>query len=133
MNQKVVLITGSSSGFGRLLVNAFLARGWAVAGTLRNAQRSAEIFREELKDYADRFFPLALDVTREEERAAAGEFIERRLGSRLDCLINNAGFGVFRPLEELSGAQIRVQGEVNLFGEGLLTKQLLSLLRHWRG
>src|SRR5262245_7426656 len=111
MNEMVVLITGSSSGFGRLLVNAFLARGSRVIGTLRNAQRSAEIFREELRDYADRFFPLALDVTSEAERAAASEFIEHKLRGRLDCLINNAGFGVFGPLEDLSEQQIRNQIE----------------------
>jgi len=133
MNEMVVLITGSSSGFGRLLVNAFLARGSRVIGTLRNAQRSAEIFREELKDHADRFFPLALDVTSEAERAAASEFIEHKLRGRLDCLINNAGFGVFGPLEDLSEQQIRNQIEVNFFGTVLLTRQLLPQLRKSRG
>lgn len=133
MDEKVVLITGSSSGFGRLLVNAFLARGWTVAGTLRNARRSAEIFCEELRAYADRFFPLALDARSEEDRAAAGEFIKRRLEGRLDCLINNAGFGLFGALEDISEAQIREQMEVNFFGTALLTRQLLPALRKSQG
>src|SRR5688572_23972764 len=129
MSKKVVLITGSSSGFGRLLVKAFLARDWTVVGTLRNAQRSEEIFHEELKAYAGRFFAPPLDVTREEERAAACDFIERRFEGRLDCLVNNAGFGLFGPLEESSEAQIREQMEVNFFGTVLLTRSLLPSLR----
>jgi len=133
VNEKVVLITGSSSGFGRLLVNAFLARGWTVAGSLRNAQRSAELFCDELKGYADRFFPLGLDVTSEEDRTEAREFIERRLDGRLDCLVNNAGFGLFGALEDISEVQIREQMEVNFFGTALLSRQLLPSLRKSHG
>jgi NAD(P)-dependent dehydrogenase (short-subunit alcohol dehydrogenase family) len=133
VNEKVVLITGSSSGFGRLLVTAFLDSGYRVIGTLRNVRRSAEIFRVELNDHAGRFFPLALDVTSEKERASALEFIERNFAGRLDCLINNAGFGLFGALEDLSEAQIREQMEVNFFGTALLTRQLLPVLRQSRG
>jgi NAD(P)-dependent dehydrogenase (short-subunit alcohol dehydrogenase family) len=133
MKKKIVLITGSSSGFGRLLVEAFLTRDWIVLGSLRNAQRAEEIFHEEIDRYRGRFFPVSLDVARKEDHTAVSEFLAREFGGRLDCLINNAGYGLFGVLEELSEQQIRDQMEVNFFGPALLTRRLLPQLRASRG
>lgn len=133
MKKKSVLITGSSSGFGRLLAQAFLARDWAVVGSLRNAGRADEIFGDEIKRYRGQFFPLSLDVTNPNDHANAKKFIEGEFGGHLDCLINNAGYGLFGVLEELSEAQIRQQMEVNFFGPTLLTRALLPPLRAARG
>jgi NAD(P)-dependent dehydrogenase (short-subunit alcohol dehydrogenase family) len=130
---RIVLITGSSTGFGRLLVKPFLAEGWTVLASLRNAQRAPELFTEEMQSFGDRFVALPLDVTRGEDRAAAEEYLANKFGGRLDCLVNNAGFGVFGPLEEISEAQIREQMEVNFFGAILLTRALLPSLRAARG
>lgn len=130
---RIVLITGSSTGFGRLLVKPFLSAGWTVLASLRNAQRASELFAEEMRTFKDRLVALPLDVTRGEDRAAAAEYIANHFDGRLDCLVNNAGFGVFGPLEEISEAQIREQMEVNFFGAVLLTRQLLPQLRAAQG
>lgn len=129
MPAQTVLITGASSGFGRLLVPAFLDQGWVVLGTLRQGPQRAALFSEELARAPERFFPLALDVTHTAERAAVAACIESRCDGQLDCLVNNAGFGLWGALEDLSEEQIRQQMEVNFFGLAFLTRQLLPQLR----
>ena len=133
MNNKSVLITGTSTGFGRRLVTEFLRAGWLVVATLRNAGDRKELFADELANAPDRLFILGLDVARGTERAAVAEFVDQQLGGRLDCLVNNAGFGVVGAFEDLSEAQIREQMEVNFFGLALLTRDLLPALRRARG
>jgi NAD(P)-dependent dehydrogenase (short-subunit alcohol dehydrogenase family) len=133
VNHRTVLITGASSGFGRLLVPAFLDAGWAVIATLRGTARRAELFDAERRAAPDRFTLLELDVTSGRDRAAAAEEIERSFGGRLDCLVNNAGSGLFGALEDLSEAQLRAQMEVNFFGLAFTTRALLPHLRAARG
>lgn len=133
MNNKVALITGASSGFGRLLVTAFLRNGWIVIGSMRNAAQRADLFADELHSASDRLHLLSLDVANEGERTAAAEFIASKFGGRLDCLINNAGYGVFGALEDVSEEQLRALMEVNFFGLVLLSRQLLPCLRAAHG
>jgi len=133
MTKKSVLITGTSTGFGRRLVTEFLHAGWRVIATLRNAEDRRELFADDTAKAGDRLFILSLDVAREQERAAIAAFIEKQLGGRLDCLVNNAGYGVIGAFEDLSEAQIREQMEVNFFGLALLTRDLLPFLRNARG
>lgn len=133
MNNQTVLITGCSSGFGRLLVPEFLRQGWAVIASLRQAKARREIFKDELVDHAERMFLLSLDVTNEADRQAAFEHIEKHFEGRLDCLINNAGYGLFGAVEDLSEEQIRAQMEVNFFGLVALTRKLLPQIRRARG
>ena len=134
MNQiKTVLITGCSTGFGRELVPRFLERGWTVVATLRRLKDRRDLFRQELQKYPRRLSLLSLDVADEWERKAAAEFVQAELGGRLDVLINNAGYGLFGALEDLSENQLREQFETNFFGTVLLTKHLLPFLRASRG
>ncbi|MBI3649472.1 MAG: SDR family oxidoreductase [Acidobacteria bacterium] len=133
MNSKTVLITGTSSGFGRLLVPEFLRDGWTVIATLRDAEQRAEIFKQELASASDRLFLFALDVTDEKDRQAAAEFIDEHFEGRLDCLINNAGYGLFGAAEDLAEEQVREQMEVNFFGLVLLTQRLLPPIRRAQG
>jgi NAD(P)-dependent dehydrogenase (short-subunit alcohol dehydrogenase family) len=133
MNNKTVLITGCSSGFGRLLVPEFLRDGWTVVATLRQAKARREIFKDEMVDHAERLFLLSLDVTNEAERQAAFEFIEKHFEGKLDCLVNNAGYGLFGAAEDLSEEQIRAQMEVNFFGLVAVTRKLLPQIRRARG
>jgi NAD(P)-dependent dehydrogenase (short-subunit alcohol dehydrogenase family) len=133
MNSKTVLITGTSTGFGRLLVPEFLRQGWTVIATLRNAEQRADIFKDEMARAPDQLFLFSLDVTDEKDRAAAAEFIEQHFEGRLDCLVNNAGYGLFGAAEDLTEAQIRGQLEANFFGLVLLTQRLLPPIRRAQG
>ncbi|HYE76275.1 MAG TPA: SDR family oxidoreductase, partial [Blastocatellia bacterium] len=105
--------------------------GWRVIATLRNARARAELFKEELA--SGQFHLHELDVTKDEDRQAAAKLIETQFGGRLDCLVNNAGYGVFGALEDVSEQQLREQMEVNFFGLALTTRALLPALRQARG
>lgn len=130
---KTVLITGASSGFGHQLVPRFLDAGWTVLAAMRNAEDRKALFKEEAARAADRLFVINLDVTNKQDREGVARFIEQRLDGRLDALVNNAGFGLFGALEDVTEAQMREQMEVNFFGLALLTRQLLPPLRRARG
>jgi NAD(P)-dependent dehydrogenase (short-subunit alcohol dehydrogenase family) len=121
---KVWFITGSSKGFGYLWAEAALARGDRVAATARNPDTLSDL----VTTYGDRVLPLALDVTDKEAVDAAvaqahGHF------ARLDVIVNNAGYGLFGAVEEVTEAQARDQIETNLFGPLWVTKAALPYLR----
>jgi NAD(P)-dependent dehydrogenase (short-subunit alcohol dehydrogenase family) len=104
------LITGAGSGLGRVLMDAALARGDKVAGTVR---RSAQA--DELRALAPgRSFALVADMADEAAVRAAVEGAEQLLGG-LDVLVNNAGYGLVGAIEEASLAEVREQFEVNVF------------------
>ena len=133
-NGRVVLITGTSTGFGRLAVPLYLERGWTVIATMRDAGgRGPQIFAEALKSSGSRLLLLELDVERPEDWTAAARYIEEKLGGRLDVLVNNAGYGLMGALEDQTLEQLRKQFEVNFFGLAGLTRTLLPLLRRNRG
>lgn len=119
---KTVLITGCSSGFGRGLVSLFLKRDWNVVATLRRPAGQLD------GEKSGRLTVLPLDITSAKQRAEARARLET-----LDCLVNNAGYGVFGALEATSEEQLRRQMEVNFFGTALLTRELLPLLRASKG
>ena len=131
---RVVFITGTSTGFGKLAVPLFLERGWTVVATMRDADaRGSRIFAEELKQAGGRLHLLDLDVERSEDWKKAERYIEERLNGRIDVLVNNAGYGLMGALEDQSMEQLRKQFEVNFFGLAGLTRTLLPLLRRSRG
>lgn len=74
-----------------------------------------------------------LDVTNSDDLEATAAFIKERFNGKLLCLLNNAGFGVFGPLELTSEEQVRQQFEVNVLGLINLTRVLLPQLRASRG
>lgn len=127
---KSVLVTGASSGFGRDVVTALLGRGFRVVAAMRAAAARRSLFAEELARYAGALEIVELDVTCAAERDAVVALAEAR---GLDGLVNNAGYGLFGALEDVSEAQLRDQMEVNFFGLALLTKALLPTLRRSRG
>lgn len=128
---KSVLITGSASGFGRALVTQFLQQGWTVIATLRRLEERRHEFDHE--PHIENLILHEMDVTLDHDRQAVRQMIEKRLGGKLDCLINNAGMGVFGPLEGISEKQLRAQFESNFFSAVLLTQALLPALRLARG
>jgi len=121
---KVWFITGSSRGFGRVWTEAALKRGDKVVATARNPA----VLQPLVTLYGDRILPLALDVT---DRTAAFEAVAkgRDAFGRLDIVLNNAGYGQFGAVEELSEAEARAQIETNLFGALWVTQAALPILR----
>lgn len=131
---KVVLITGTSSGFGRDLVGNLLQRGHTVIATMRGSiERFESIFQLELTRYKDRLHFFELHVDRSDTFESLKAFVEQKLQNRLDVLINNAGYGLLGPIEDMTEAQMRRQMEVNFMGPVLLTQTLLPLLKLNKG
>jgi NAD(P)-dependent dehydrogenase (short-subunit alcohol dehydrogenase family) len=127
MAGKVWFITGTSKGFGRVWTEAALARGDRVAATARNASTLAPLAEQ----YGDRIAAMALDVTDKTAVDAAITEAHSRFG-RLDVVINNAGYGLFGTIEEVSEAEARAQLETNLFGALWVTQAALPIMRAQR-
>ncbi|MEC3951814.1 SDR family oxidoreductase [Nocardia sp. CDC153] len=121
---KVWFITGVSRGFGREWTLAALERGDRVAGTARDLSTLDEIVAK----YPDTFLPIRLDVTdREADFAAVAQAAEHF--GRLDVVVNNAGYGQFGMIEELTEQEFRNQLETNVFGALWVTQAALPILR----
>ncbi|WP_146361800.1 SDR family oxidoreductase [Arthrobacter yangruifuii] len=121
---KVWFITGTSRGFGREWAEAALERGDSVAATARSTDSLTAL----ADTYGDRVLPLSLDVTDRDAVFAAVRQAQEHFG-RLDVVINNAGYGQFGMVEELSEAEARGQIETNLFGALWVTQAALPYLR----
>ncbi|MCC3274930.1 MULTISPECIES: SDR family oxidoreductase [unclassified Arthrobacter] len=121
---KVWFITGTSRGFGREWAEAALERGDSVAATARSTDSLTAL----VDTYGDRVLPLSLDVTDRAAVFAAVQRAQEHFG-RLDVVINNAGYGQFGMVEELSEAEARDQIETNLFGALWVTQAALPYLR----
>lgn len=124
MSDKVWFITGTSRGFGREWAKAALERGDSVAATARDTTALAGLVEE----FGERVLPLTLDVTHHDAAFAAIQQAHERFG-RIDVVINNAGYGLFGTIEEVSEAQARAQIETNLFGALWVTQAALPYLR----
>ncbi len=122
---KVWFITGTSKGFGRIWAEAALERGDKVAATARNADAVADLAEKYGEDNA---LAIALDVTDKPAVAAAVKQAHEHFGS-LDVVVNNAGYGLFGSIEEVSEEQARAQIETNLFGALWVTQAVLPILR----
>jgi len=123
-SNKLLLITGVSSGFGRALSEQALAQGHRVVGTVRNAQ-AAQAF-EAL--YPGRAHARLLDVTQFDAIGAMVAQIEADLGA-VDVLVNNAGYGHEGILEESPLSDLRRQFDVNVFGPVAMIKAVLPFMR----
>jgi NAD(P)-dependent dehydrogenase (short-subunit alcohol dehydrogenase family) len=124
MTEKIWFITGASRGFGREWAIAALERGDSVAATARDLSTLDDL----VATYGDRFLPLQLDVTDREADFAAVRQAHERFG-RLDVVVNNAGYGHFGMVEEITEAEARAQLETNLFGALWVTQAALPFLR----
>lgn len=130
---KTVLVTGASSGFGHQMVQDYLAAGWRVVASVRNVEKRTELFLNELNDYPGKLSLIELDVTKESEIQNTVNYVATELNNHLDVLVNNAGFGTYGALEDITVEQLRYQMEVNFFGPALLIKGLLPSLRNSTG
>jgi NAD(P)-dependent dehydrogenase (short-subunit alcohol dehydrogenase family) len=121
---KVWFITGSSKGFGRIWAEAALARGDRIAATARDASTLNDL----VEKYGDRIAALSLNVDDKAAVDAAVAEAYRRFG-RLDVVINNAGYGLFGAIEEVSEEEARAQIETNLFGALWVTQAAVRIMR----
>jgi NAD(P)-dependent dehydrogenase (short-subunit alcohol dehydrogenase family) len=117
------LVTGASRGLGRALSEAVLERGERLVATARRPELLDDLTERDPDGLA-----LRLDVT---DRAGAQDAVAatvERFG-RLDVVVNNAGYGHFGAVEELSDEELRRQFEVNVFGVLNVTRAALPQLR----
>jgi NAD(P)-dependent dehydrogenase (short-subunit alcohol dehydrogenase family) len=124
MASKVWFITGTSKGFGRIWAEAALARGDRVVATARNVTAVQALADQ----YGDLVFTLPLNVDDKIAVDAAVAQAIARFG-RIDIAVNNAGYGQFGAIEEVSEAEARAQIETNLFGALWVTQAVLPHMR----
>jgi len=120
--EKVVLITGASTGIGNETAKLFQTKNWKVAATMRSPERA-----EDLQRIVD-IECIKLDVTdqtsvREGIRTALDQF------GRIDAVVNNAGFAVIGPFEAASDEQIEQEFQTNVFGMMFVCREILPIFR----
>lgn len=130
---KVVLITGSSSGFGRLIAETLARKNYQVFATMRNVEgRNAPAARE-IRELAAReslsLQILELDVTNDASVERAVGEVTAKCG-RVDVLVNNAGYGIVDLAESVTLAQSQRQFDTNFFGVLRMNRAVLPAMRH---
>jgi NAD(P)-dependent dehydrogenase (short-subunit alcohol dehydrogenase family) len=122
MSERVWMITGTSSGFGRAIAEAVVERGDRVVATARRVEALADLAEHE------RVHVVALDVTDPAGReAAVGEVIARF--ERIDVLVNNAGRTQVGAVEETTDEELRFLFELHFFAPAALTRAVLPHMR----
>src|SRR6059058_3198654 len=116
-----ILITGCSSGIGKVTARRLLEVGHTVYATARRPETLAGLMTAGAR-------VLTLDVTDEGSMAAAVQAIAIEHGS-VGTLINNAGYGLYGPVEEVAMSDVRREFETNVFGLGRLTQLVLPGMR----
>lgn len=119
---KTILITGASSGIGKVTAKLFQSKGWNVIATMRSPDKEEEL------NQLDNVLVTRLDVTDEISIAKAVENGISRFG-KIDVLLNNAGYGAYGPLEAFPMERIRRQFDTNVIGLLATTKALLPHFR----
>jgi len=119
--KKVALITGASSGMGKSTANVLHDQGYAVYGAARRT--------EKMKDLEDKGMNiLPLDLTNDESIVQCVNSVLEKEG-RIDVLINNAGYGSYGSVEEVSIEEAKRQFEVNIFGLARITQLIIPAMR----
>jgi NAD(P)-dependent dehydrogenase (short-subunit alcohol dehydrogenase family) len=127
MENKVWLITGCSSGFGKAIAAAAIDAGYAVAVTARDINSLGEF--KALKN--EGVLVTELDVVDQDSVSAAVEKTIAKFG-RIDVLVNNAGYGYYELFEELDMDELRKQMDVNLYGALRTCQAVLPQMRKQR-
>ncbi len=120
--QKVVLITGASSGFGQAAASLLARNGFIVFGTSRQPDRGNP----------DGYKMLRLDVCSDDSVNACIQILMEQAG-RLDVLINNAGYGLGGAVEETAIHEAKSQFETNFFGTARMVRAVLPIMRKQGG
>jgi len=125
-----VLITGTSTGIGRVTAEALAAKGWRVFATMRNLEKKGLLERA-LKEagVAQQVTIEPLDVNDPASIERATASILAQTGNALDAVVHNAGVAIAGAHEDLPDAEIRRVMETNFFGVLALTRALLPTFR----
>ena len=126
-DQKIAIVTGSSSGIGREISLTLAKNNFITYATMRNTQKISELKSiSENKKIPLRF--AQLDVTDDNSVKNAMETIYNESG-KIDILVNNAGYGLTGAFEDLSIDEIKNQFETNVFGLIRMTQAVLPIMR----
>lgn len=119
---KTILITGASSGIGRAAAHYFSEQGWNVIATMRSPEKEKEL------NQLDHVLVTKLDV---EKRETIQDAIHNGIQhfSKIDVLLNNAGYAAFGPFEASTDLQVKRQFDVNVFG---VFQTIKAILPHFR-
>jgi NAD(P)-dependent dehydrogenase (short-subunit alcohol dehydrogenase family) len=118
---KTIFITGASAGIGKATVKLFAEKGWNVIATMRKPEAEKEL------NLLENVTLLPLDVTNREQ---IKETAEKALAlGEIDVVFNNAGYGVFGPLEAISDEEIVRQMETNFLGVVRVTQAFIPYFR----
>jgi len=129
LQDKVIVITGASSGIGRALAEAALARGAKIGVCARNLEKLQEAYATSDQE---RLITFAADISKEADCKAFINFVLAKWG-RIDVLINNAGISMRALFEEAQISVIRELMDVNFFGTVYNTKYALPSIRKNNG
>ncbi|VFJ13604.1 Uncharacterized oxidoreductase YusZ [Candidatus Nitrosocosmicus franklandus] len=128
---KVAVVTGSSSGIGYETALLLARNGFFTFATMRNIEKSENIM-ETTKKEGLQLQVIQLDVNDDATvKNAIDKIVEE--GKRIDVLVNNAGYGIFGALEDLSIEEIKAQFETNFFGIIRVTQTVLPIMRNQKG
>lgn len=119
--EKVIIVTGASSGIGKATALQLIKEGHTVYGAARRMEKMNDIVLAGGK-------AVALDLTNHKQVHTEIQKIIEKEG-RIDVLVNNAGYAVYGAVEEVSYEKARDQFEVNLFGLAEITKAVLPAMR----
>jgi len=122
--KKVILITGASSGMGKETAQKLIQQGHTVYTVARRIDQM-----QDLKEMGG--FPMQMDVTREADIRNVVETIIKKEG-KIDVLWNNAGYGLYGSVEDVSLDEARKQMDVNVFGIAAMTQKVVPYMRKAR-
>lgn len=123
--KKTALVTGASSGMGKEIAKRLLNDGFIVYVAARQVDKMADLASLGA-------VTIRIDISKEEDIKAAVDSILAQTGG-VDVLVNNAGFGLYGPVEDVGLDEARYQFEVNVFGPARLTQLLLPAMRQRKG
>lgn len=130
LSGKSILITGSSSGFGRLGAEHYARLGARVFATMRNLPRTeADELRQLASDEGLDLHVIEIDVTSDEQVAAGVAEAERINGGGIDVLVNNAGIGITSPVEVQDMEATQLIFDTNVFGPHRTARAVLPGMR----
>jgi NAD(P)-dependent dehydrogenase (short-subunit alcohol dehydrogenase family) len=124
-NQKVWFVPGASKGLGLSLVKQLLSAGYNVAATSRTADSLSKAVGS---GETEKFLPLEVSITTEQSVKEAVQKTIEKFGT-IDVVVNNAGYGLFGTVEELSDEETRTNYDINVFGSLNVIRQTLPYMR----